>query len=266
MTFRAKLNVLYLIVAILGAVLAIGVSYKGGAIDGLRELLSDAVQVIDELRAKKKAPPDPKKEPAPAAPSADEIFWRTIKDSDNRAPFEEYLKQFTASLHAAEARQRINTLTPPAAKEAPSTETLPPKAPQPDLPKQPARVILPVIEPFNFGSNAIKLSCKSDSRLIVAVPQNGYLCLNFDTKQLSEPLCPQGFELTRNASLPSTCRPLHACPRGYAFANPTIGCLELSNRADVNKLNRLARQALSICIEAYYWDPAEQRCVEFTSP
>jgi hypothetical protein len=48
--------------------------------------------------------------PSAAAPTADEIFWLTIKDSNVPALFDEFVKKFPSSAHAAEARARLEEL------------------------------------------------------------------------------------------------------------------------------------------------------------
>ncbi len=52
----------------------------------------------------------PSPPPAAAVPTADEIFWLTIKDSGVAALFEEFLKKYPASPHVEEARARLEEL------------------------------------------------------------------------------------------------------------------------------------------------------------
>jgi len=47
---------------------------------------------------------------APGEPTVDTVFWSTIRDSEVAVLFEEFLKRFPASPHAAEARARLSKL------------------------------------------------------------------------------------------------------------------------------------------------------------
>jgi hypothetical protein len=52
--------------------------------------------------------PSPLPGPIPApGPTADEIFWLTIKDTTVAALYEEFVRKFPTSAHAVEARKRL---------------------------------------------------------------------------------------------------------------------------------------------------------------
>jgi hypothetical protein len=64
--------------------------------------------------------------PATAVPTADDIFWSTIKDSGVAALFEEFVKKYPASLHVEEARARLEELKRSQMAVAPSVPVGPP--------------------------------------------------------------------------------------------------------------------------------------------
>jgi len=86
----------------------------------------------------------PSPPPAVAVPTADEIFWLTIKDSGVAALFEEFLKKYPGSVHVAEARARLEeskktqvAATPSAPTSSGSTR------PTPQAPSDKAAVVAP---------------------------------------------------------------------------------------------------------------------------
>jgi hypothetical protein len=74
--------------------------------------------------------------PAPADP-AEIVFWESIRNSTNRADFEEYLKQYPSGTFAGLARNRIQAM------EQPPPPPAPPKPPAPPPPENKALAILP---------------------------------------------------------------------------------------------------------------------------
>ena len=64
-------------------------------------------------------------------PTADEIFWLSIKDSSAPALFEEFLRRFPKSSHAEDARRRLDELQ--SATQQPRTPVAP--SPTADVPK-----------------------------------------------------------------------------------------------------------------------------------
>ena len=64
--------------------------------------------------------------PPPPSMAADEVLWTTIRDSRMAALFEEFLRRFPASQHAAEARARLDEL-----KKVPVAVVAPPAQPGP---------------------------------------------------------------------------------------------------------------------------------------
>ena len=54
-----------------------------------------------------------------AAPSPDEFFWLAVRDSSVPALFDEFLKKFPASSHAADARKRLDEIKAQVALAAP---------------------------------------------------------------------------------------------------------------------------------------------------
>jgi Caspase domain len=89
---------------------------------------------VGRLDGGKSAPPTPGPPkvavvPLNTAPSADDILWGTIKDSNVAAVFDEFVNKFPASLHAREARGRADELKADALKkEASKVAMLPPGA------------------------------------------------------------------------------------------------------------------------------------------
>ena len=113
MAFDTKIRVLWAVLAIPGVLLGIGASYKSGGLAGLRELTADTLQRVGILREAPHPPNLPWRERAaatPSVPSADEIFWFSIKDSSVPALFEEFIAKFPASPRVDEARAKLRDL------------------------------------------------------------------------------------------------------------------------------------------------------------
>jgi len=86
---------------------------------------------------------------APADP-VEIVFWESIRDSKNRADFEEYLKHFPNGTFAGLARNRIQAL------EAPVAAPKPPSPPPP--PENKAMALLPGVWICLDSSNQFQMS------------------------------------------------------------------------------------------------------------
>jgi hypothetical protein len=134
MSFDAKVRVLWAILAIFGALLGIGASYRSGGLAGLRELTLDTLQLLGIHHQTTGSSNLPSRDHAATAPSvtlpADEIFWLTIKDSKVPELFEEFLTKHPTSPHVAEARAKLQQLKKIPAPHQPFEQ-------QPNMPMQP---------------------------------------------------------------------------------------------------------------------------------
>ena len=115
MTFDAKMRVVWASLAIPAVLLGIGASYKSGGLSGLRDLALDALHSVGiQRQAEPLNVPSVPVEKNGTATSitlpADEVFWRTIKDSNEPALFEEFVTKFPSSPHAQAARVKLEEL------------------------------------------------------------------------------------------------------------------------------------------------------------
>ena len=100
--------------------------------------------------------------PPTAAPAADEFYWNAIKASKSAPLFEEFIREFPASPHAAEARTRLNELNKSqVAVVAPPVQ---PTAPAPVQPPAPAPV-QPAVGIFPPASGTAPLSAERERAL-----------------------------------------------------------------------------------------------------
>jgi hypothetical protein len=133
MSFDAKVRVLWAILAIFGALLGIGASYRSGGLSGLRELTLDTLQSLGVHHQTTSSSNLPSHDYAVTAPSvtlsADEIFWLTIKNSKVSELFEEFLAKYPTSPHVAEARAKLQQLKNVPAPQQPFEQ-------QPTMPMQ----------------------------------------------------------------------------------------------------------------------------------
>ena len=92
---------------LLAGVVALGSSYF--LLEEMtNRLIQKELQAGYKIQTQAVVPEAPK---PPPAPSADTIFWLTIKDASAVSLFEEFVTKFPASQHVAEARGRIAELS-----------------------------------------------------------------------------------------------------------------------------------------------------------
>jgi hypothetical protein len=132
---RVFLGILAAIAGIAASILTFGVNYKNGGLEGVCELISDATtrmgMRIEWLQCGRPALPKSEPRSVPPIPSADELFWLAVKDSTVPALFEEFLRKFPRSSHAAEAQEKLDALKK-AAQQNELKKPLPPPPPKPD--------------------------------------------------------------------------------------------------------------------------------------